>query len=335
MVTVLSGRPSPTGQQPRPSEGFLVLALLKAQVRMDRAEADIEAVNVDLDGTDLIIQDAERRMAIALETHNSQAKLVPQEDLRNARAARNRLKKIRSGLEEARARAKDTFAFARGTLLSGQRPGPDPRIPGMVSWYAGNPVILKKDGRRIALKRGRPAFLESGDEVLTGGADRAEVWVLDGRSTVQLGVRSRLSLEEDNPQEQIWRILQGKAFSALDSPEGLEGTLETPLKKPGDDLDAILKRYRGLDRAEIMRLFGRGLTMRIPAAVCTIRGDRFGVEVKNEGVTEIAVFEGTVEVSGLQGDKRVLIGEGSIAVVTKDGVSEPKSIGDIDKWWEK
>jgi hypothetical protein len=47
------------------------------------------------------------------------------------------------------------------------------------------------------------------------------------------------------------------------------------------------------------------------------------------------MFEGTGEVSDLTGEKHVLVEENSMAVVTKDGISEPQKIGRIDKWWEK
>ena len=326
----------PSGAQPVNSgEGFLVVVLLKTQIQIDRAKADIEAVDLQLKANELIIQDAERKLAIALETNNAQAGLGPGNDLRSARAARAKLKKTRSGLEEVRARAETTDAIVRNKLVPGQRLEADSLIIGMVSPDSGNAVVLKKDGKRIALKRGKPGFLESGDEVLAGSAGHDEVQVLDGRGMILLGARSRLKVEEDNPQEQVLRIAQGKLYAALDWPEDLERTFRGMSETSDEALNVILKKYQSLDRSEIMRLFGRNLKILIPAGVCTLRGKRIGIEIKNEGATEISMFEGTGEVSDPRDEKHLLVGENSVTVVTKDGISEPQRIGRIDKWWEK
>lgn len=335
LAIFLSGESSPAAQQMRSDERFLVLVLLRTQTLRDQVEADLEDVEMELQRNGLIIQEAERKLAIALETRNRQAKLVPENDLLTARAARGKIKKARARLQLARARAEASYATTRKMLVSGQITVSNSQILGMVSLYSGRVDILKKDGRKIGLNEGKFGLFGSGDEVLTNGASRAEVQALDGRGTVQLGKQSRLKLEEDTPQEQILRFVQGKMYAAVDKPEDLEKILQDRMEGPDDDLNSILKRYQGLVRSEIVRFFKKNLEMRIPAAVCTVRGARFSVEVKHNETTEISVLEGAVEVRDLKGQKYVLVEEGFRAIVTKDGISEPQRIIDIEKWWEK
>jgi hypothetical protein len=228
-----------------------------------------------------------------------------------------------------------TQAILSKMLVSGQRREPNSLIIAMVSPDSGSTVVIKKDGRRVALERSKPGFLEAGDEVLAGSAGRDEVQVLDGRGTILLAAKSRLKLEEDNPKEQVLRVVQGKLYGTLDSPEDLEGTFRGRIETSDEALSVILKKYQSLDRSGIERLFGRNLKIQIPAAICTVSGKRFGFEIKSDGATEISMFEGTGEVSDLTGEKHVLVEENSMAVVTKDGISEPQKIGRIDKWWEK
>jgi ferric-dicitrate binding protein FerR (iron transport regulator) len=55
----------------------------------------------------------------------------------------------------------------------------------------------------------------------------------------------------------------------------------------------------------------------------------------SSGGTEIAIFEGAVDVGDAECAKQVLVEQGFKVIVTKDGISEPQKVADIDKWWEK
>ena len=66
-----------------------------------------------------------------------------------------------------------------------------------------------------------------------------------------------------------------------------------------------------------------------------MRGTKFTVELKNGETTELMVLEGAIEASDLKGEKRVLVEEGFKVIMTKDGISEPQKITEIEKWWEK
>jgi hypothetical protein len=326
LAVFLSGEIYPASQPMRSDEGFLVVVLLKAQVQRDQAGADLEAVEMELQTNKRMIQDAEERLAIAIETRNRQAGLVPASDLRSARAARRKILRTRTLLEQTRARAEDTYAVVRKMLVSGERPEPDSRILGMVSSHSGSTVILKKDGRKVVLEGEKPGFIEPGDEVSTNGAGRAEVQALDGRGLIQLDGRSRLRIEEDTPQKQALRLIQGRIYSVVDRPEDLERKIRDRIEGPDDDLTALLRRYQGLAGPESAQSREKNLQIRLPEALCSVTGARFSIEVKNEGTTEIIAIEGAVDVSDLRGEKHVLVEEGYRVTVTKNGISEPLKI---------
>jgi len=68
-------------------------------------------------------------------------------------------------------------------------------IKGFVSNYSGKVEILKSNGDRISLENG---FLEPGDQVWTFDGT-AEIRMLDGRATVQLGGYSEFAIKKIPP----------------------------------------------------------------------------------------------------------------------------------------
>jgi hypothetical protein len=326
IAVFVSGVASPAAHPTRSDEGFLAMALLKTRLQKERIEADIEAAEADLRANTRTIQAAEERIAIAIETGVNPTGRVREMDLQNARGAKRKIKKTLSRLESARATAEDAYAIVREMLILREGREPNSRILGMVSPSSKQVVITKNDGRRILLKPDKPGFLESGDEVSTKGAGGAEMLFLDGRGTVQLDGGSRLKIEEAASQEQVLQLVQGRVQLAVESPEDLRNQLRERAQRSDDDLNLVLKRYRGLSGSDFARLFEKDLRMKISGAVCAARRTRFTAEVKTEGETEIMVFEGTVEVSDANGQKHIVVNNGFGAVVTKDGLSGPRRL---------
>ena len=317
----------------RDNEGFLVGVLLKTWTLRERTEADIQMSDRELQTNDRMIQETENRMAIAVETYNSQAIYAAREPLLKARAARKRIKQARARLDLARTRAEASYAAVRNLLVSGQGKGPNSIICGLVSLHSGKVKISRKDGKKVALDGSRPRFLEPGDEVMTMGASSAEVQVLDGRAAVQLNEHSRLKLEEDGPQEQVLRLVQGKIYSAVDKVDDFTDMLQDNAGHFEAEQD--LKEAIARTRERIKEWTNRKFTMRTPSACCSFRGTKFIIGLMSSGGTEIAIFEGAVDVGDAECAKQVLVEQGFKVIVTKDGISEPQKVADIDKWWEK
>jgi ferric-dicitrate binding protein FerR (iron transport regulator) len=93
------------------------------------------------------------------------------------------------------------------------------------------------------------------------------------------------------------------------------------------EYEAVIKALRA--RAQ------KKFEVRTPAWAMAVRGTKFTVELKKGETTEISVFEGSVEAGDLKGEKRILVEEGFKVIMTKDGISGPQKITDIEKWWEK
>lgn len=334
LTVVLSGGLSAQPQQAPPEEGFFVIVLLKAQARIDRTASDLEKIDKQLQENDAAIKDADRRLSIARETNNPQAELEPENDLQTARSARGKLKKAKSRLEEERAAAAGLYAVAK-QRLTGPRPGTEAAPLGVASSRSGGTTILKKDGKKLALKRGQAGLLEAGDEVFAGNNDGDIVELLDGRATTRLGAKTRLKAEEEPSRGQAWGLVKGKAYFAVDGPGDLESLLGKGPEVPGEALGVILAKYKALDRAGIERLSGRDLKLRIAGAVYTVQGKQFAVEVMNEGAAEVRAFDGAFEISDAEGARRVLIEQDSMTAVTRNGIAEPKKAGSFDRWWEK
>ncbi len=326
IVILVSGPLSLAVQPGRSDEDFLAMALLKTRLRQERIAADIATAEKELQANSRTIKEAEERMAIARETYNRQGAVAPGIELRDARAARRNIKDDLSRLESARAAAEAACAVIEERLVSSGSRRPDSRILGMVSPSLKQVAIITRDGSKVLLKPDKPGFLESGDDVSTKGSAGAELLFLDGRGTARLDGGSRLEIEETAGQGQVLRLVRGKVLFAVESPEDLQTRLRDRAQRPDDDLTPVLRRYMGLSGSDFAQLFGKDLKMEIPGAVCAVRRARYTFVVKAEGESEIAVLEGTVEVSDVNGQKHIVVEEGFGAAVTQGGLSGPRRL---------
>jgi hypothetical protein len=152
-----------------------------------------------------------------------------------------------------------------------------------------------------------------------------------------LGESSKITLVEDTAQEQVLRLVQGRIYSAVDKVEDFEKMLQEKIERIGRDFATGEEQYEAMLRslrAQVMR-HAKKFEVRTPNCGCSVRGTRFSVELRGGDTTEIAVFEGSVEAAHVKGEQRLLVEEGFKAVLTKDGISGPQKITDMDKWWER
>jgi hypothetical protein len=327
LAVLLAGHPALGARPVRSDEDLLAVALLKTQLQKERVAAEREAAEKELQANSRTITEAEERMAIARETFDKQAALDPGIELRKARAARRDIKNTLARLESARASAESTLAAVRAVLISRESREPDRPILGIVFPPAQDVVLVRSDGKKAALKKDKPGFIESGDSLSARGAGGAGMIFLDGRGALQWEGECELRIEAAGPQEQALRLVRGKVQVAVESLKDLRGQLQDRAQGPEDDLSLALKRYQDLDEPAFARLFGKDLRLEVPQAVCAIRGTRLTVEVKADGTTDIQVLEGSVEVSDPGGRQRVVVEEGFKVTVTKQGISAPQKDG--------
>jgi len=323
LAIVIIGAAFPAGQPTRSDDGFIILMLLKTQIRIESIQAEIETGEQEIEINRQVIKTAEKKLQNALETRNRQASIVPANDLRRARAAKRDLAQTQAQRKEALANVERIAAVLKEMISPVRRSDPGRAVIAMAAPVSGSGKVLRSDGTKVALKGGKPRFLASGDEVSSEGTDRIEAQVLDGRAVIALHGGSRQKIEEDDPKAQTLRLVQGKLSAVVERPEALDRLVGERLQGPDDELTPLLKRYRDLAGAGSARSGERTLRIRIPEAVCSVAAARFDIGIQGDGITEIAVQEGAVEVSDLKGEKRVLVEEGYRVTVTKDGISGP------------
>lgn len=317
-------------QETSQGAGFLVGALVRTRDLTARTAADLQKVNRDIQENDRVIGKAGEIIAVATQRHDKQTEMIARDALQKAQEARKKNEGTRARLELTRSRAAASYAAIRNKLAASPGRGPDSQIGGMVSNYSGDVQISKNGGERFGLDIANPGFLEPGDRIMTGGASGAVIQALGGRGSVQLGEYSELRLREDSPDNQALELVRGRIYSAVDKADEFEKMLQNKMAEFPDDFPAAV----GTVRAHITRWSGK-LEIRTISCAMSIRGTKFAVELKNDGTTEITVLEGTVEASDLKGEKQVLVEEGFRVIATKDKISKPQKIADIEKWWER
>jgi hypothetical protein len=323
-VLLITGALAAAAQpQARSDERFLVVMLLRTRIQIELILADIEKSEQEIEANRRIIETAEKKLQNAKETFNRQAAIVPANDLRRARAAQRSLSKAQSQRQKALAGAEGVAAVLKGMLASDRSGEADRTFAAIATSVSGRATILKKDGANDSLKEGKAGFLGPGDEISSPGGGQIEVQAFDGRAIIHLHGGSRLKIEEDGLQAQTLRLVQGKLSALVETPAALDRTVRERFQGPDNDLTPLLRRYVDLAGADSALSGEKTLRIRIPDAVCAVTEARIHIEIMARRTTEIVASEGTVEVSDLRGEKRVLLEEGYGIAVTKDRISAP------------
>ncbi|MFN3921841.1 MAG: hypothetical protein ACK4K4_05530, partial [Caldimicrobium sp.] len=282
------------------------------------------------------------------------AEAIARAALMEAMEAKRRNEETKRQWELKKIRADRAYATIENMIS--QNIGSKRQIKGFMTSYTGNVYIIKANGDKVAPEN---AFLEPGDKIRTARGT-AEIEMLNGRASVKLGPYSEFVMGEGPAEEQIVELSKGKVYVGVEKIDEYLNKMRERLDKTMEDIKKLGKVTKQLTEAmihcskkwnadlqlcihdyleehgyrEALRIF-HPYKIRCPTAVIGPRGTKFVVEVKNPDMTEIMVLEGSVEVSSLTGDKKVIVNEGYKVIVTKDGIEQPEKIIDIDKWWEK
>jgi hypothetical protein len=324
---------APGGQEMPNNEGVLIGLLFKTWEQKEQIGAAIQVSDREIQRSEEVFQEAEKRMSIAVETFNRQAAWDAREPLKKARAERDKLKQARARLDLAMARAEASHAAARDALLSAQGPGTASPILGLAYVFSGKAKVLRTGRKEVELYGTRPIFLEPGDELMTMDADGAQVLALDGRAVVLLGERTRLKLEGDGPKEQALRLVQGKIHCAIHNGDDFAAMLRDNVWH--FEANQELKEAIARTQEQIDGWKDKKLTVRTVGACCSADSAKFTVELVSRGGTDFTILEGSAAVGDAECAQQVLAGEGFQVTVKRAGISKPQKIGEIENWWEK
>jgi hypothetical protein len=338
LMILFPGGWASAAQEASQNDGFLLGALFRTRDLIDRTAADLQKIEGEIQENDRVIKKAEEIIVLAGQRNNKQAESVARDAQLKAREARKKNEDTKARLELVRKRAAASYGALKNRLAASRGGGANSPIKGMVSSYSGRVQVSKKNGERFELRDDDPGLLEPGDAILTYGASSAEIQTLDGRGAVQLGEYSELRLQEDTPEKQVLELMRGKIYSAVDKMDDFANMLQEKTEQFGSDFLTVANVSEKEYEAVIKSLRARAqkkFEVRTPSWAMAVRGTRFSVELKNDETTEISVFEGSVEAGDLKGEKRILVEEGFKVIMTKDEISEPQKITDIEKWWDK
>ena len=126
---------------------------------------------------------------------------------------------------------------------------------------------------------------------------------------------------------------------------GKDGHVDVLLSEGGffslDAGSALILAEKGADAlyyGEVLYRLHRKFEVRIPAAVCAVRGTQFVVREIPGKPSSVVVIEGTVAFSDIKGAKTVLVGAGQQSYLLPDGMpAEPTkaNLQEMKKWWEE
>jgi len=172
---------------------FLLGVLFKTAEMRDRAIAEIQKVDEEIARNDDTIRKSENIISITQQRTDSkarQAETLARQALLNAQEAKRKNEEIKMAWARYKIRIDESYTTISNMLA--QNLGSAKPIKGFVSNYSGKVEILKSNGDRISLENG---FLEPGDQVWTFDGT-AEIRMLDGRTTVQLGGYSEFAIKK-------------------------------------------------------------------------------------------------------------------------------------------
>ncbi len=307
---------------------FLVSVYLKTQILRDQAIAEIRKIDTEIKKNEETIQKSLQIINLASQRTDANAKkaeTIAREALMKAQEAKRKNEETKKEWELKKIKADRSYAVIQSMLS--QNYGSNRQIKGFMTNYTGNVYIIKANGDQVSPENG---FLEPGDKVWTGDGI-ADVQMLDGRATTQIGPYSELYLKKDTAYEQIAELVKGKIYMAIESLDEYEKKMKEVVEKYKKDIKTT-KEW--LDEY-LKSLLNKRFKVNTPHAVIGVRGTKFVVEVKDIQSSELIVLEGSVEVGSLNGDKVVIVDEGYKVIATKNGIGDIEKITDIDRWWGK
>jgi tellurite resistance-related uncharacterized protein len=316
--------------EPQYSNNFLLSLYFKAVELRDRAIMEIRKIDMEIAKNNETIQKSEKIISLAQQKGNTKAEMIARDALIKAQEAKRKNEEIRKEWELQKIRADRSYATIQNMLS--QKNDSKQQIKGFVASYTGNVYIIKANGERVTPENG---FLEPGDKVWTGDGT-AEMQMLDGRATAKIGPYSEFEMKKDTPEEQVVELIKGKVYIAVDKIDEYAKKMKEKIEQYKGDLKTI-KDIKEEDIEYLLEhsKFNKKFVHKCPTAVLGIRGTKYTVDVRDGNTTEINVLEGSVEVSNVKGNKKIIVEEGYGAIATRNGISDPQKIGQIERWWER
>jgi ferric-dicitrate binding protein FerR (iron transport regulator) len=215
-------------------------------------------------------------------------------------------------------------------------------IESVITRYSGRVSVRKKGGGIVEFIESQAGLLEKGDEVMTADDGKVELQFLEGRGTLKVGPDSRVRMEEDDDGTQVMNLVRGKINVGVEKLESFRKVMNEKIKAYESDVTTvkdevtqkIMDSYMATKKAWVKFKGKCQMRTRTPAACCCVRGTRFSIRVDENDNSELVVLEGSVELTGKDESRAIMVNEGYKTMVDKAGkVSEPEKIDLADPAW--
>lgn len=350
---------------------FLLGVYFKAQLLRDdvvakerEIDSEISKIDAEIKKNEATIQNSQQIISLAGQRTDAKARkaeAIAREALMKAQAAkstnettRKELELKRNEAELAKIRTDRSLATIKNMLSEGPWDlRSEAPVRGFISGFSGRVDVNSANGKTYTLNDPEsPTFLKAGDVIQTYDNSRVVFHVLDGRGDISLGSNSKLVVGEDTQQEEEIGLVKGKLYTVVNKADDYVRAIKEKYEQYKEDLKTVTDPNNLKDvyqytkeRLNILELEDRtncycpiflkdhkGSCVR---AVFGVRGTKLSIENKDDGSGELAVFEGVVDISTPDGKSKFSVKEGEKVTFTKEGISSPQKIENIDKWWEK
>jgi type II secretory pathway pseudopilin PulG len=313
---------TPGFSQDPPGDGQAWLTDLLSELERTRDDAVSQ-----IDRAQSRVASAGQILVRARQENNAEAAGLAEQALHAARTAEGKAR-------DKKLKAEETIAGVRSLLAVKT----NPRSQAVAGESSGDVrYVSKRSQETLSLTGDRPRSLEPGDGIVTAEDGRVRVHVLGGRGTMDVGEKTRLSVEENAQGEPVINLQQGRIDVVVEKLQAYEQTMNEYLKSCGQTLSAAKRMTEQEvggaveEMQKVARKFAKRFEIRSPTAVIGIRGTRLSVETDALKGTNIAVFEGRVELKDIKGRTypfETTVDAGYKVRVSPEGIiSRPEKIG--------
>lgn len=325
---------------------WLLGVIFKLENMRDKAIADIQKYEGEIQKCDTTISKSENIIRLAQQKGNVRAETIAREASNKAQEAKIKNIELKNSAELNKKRAESALATVKNELSNAL--SQPQKIKSVITNYSGRVSIQKENGEIIDFGKNQTSLLEKGDAIVTYGNSSAELQFLEGRGSLKVGEYSRVKMEADDAGTEVMNMIQGKVNISVEKLENYQKMMEEKIRAYKEDLKTVKDeaKQKIVDEYESVLIsikkasvrFAKKFEVRTNTAVVADRGTQFLVYEDEKKGTEVVVLEGGVELKSKKENRTVLVNEGYRAAVAKDGkLSEPEKIdlSKIERWWEK
>lgn len=305
-------------------------SILRLENYIQTTDENLQRYQNSIDRCDKNIRNSTEILDAARKSGDSQSASSMQTAIDKLKRTKERYVNLISIAKEKKVRFQGTI-----TILKNNLQAPLQNFTGAILSSRGDVTITRANGKKIKLQDLNISSLESGDVLNTGKGGRVELQCVDGRGNLIIGEKSQVAFTKKDSVDVI-SILDGKLKMDVEKLEAFQASMVkgyhnivATVQSPDSVYNAQLEKLK----ARLQKKFE--LRNRC-GGTASIRGTQFIVECK-EGITEITVTEGLIDLQSGQTKKSVAVAAGQLGILSDDGQQlEVKQIDNskIEAWWK-